>query len=155
DYFPITLGGTTTQSIVNGQPEFTATAGNPFLKPQWAWNYDASYEWYFNKVGSLTFSLFYKQLHDVVVNGTFRQDFTNNGATFSPMGTAPVNGVGVGTVKGFEAAYQQTYDFLPHPFDGLGLSANFTFVDSHGVKQSTLSETDPDVAAGKVSTVDT
>jgi TonB-dependent receptor len=35
-----------------------------------------------------------------------------------------------------------------------GLSANYTYVDSSNVPQSTLSETDPDVAAGNQSTVD-
>ena len=35
------------------------------------------------------------------------------------------------TVKGIELAYQQFYDFLPRPFDGLGLLANFTYVDSN------------------------
>jgi outer membrane receptor protein involved in Fe transport len=34
------------------------------------------------------------------------------------------------------------------------VSANYTFVDSSNVPQSTLSETDPDVSAGNQSTVD-
>jgi hypothetical protein len=58
-------------------------------------------------------------------------------------------------VKGFEVGYQQFYDFLPKPLDGFGINANYSYIDSKGVPQSTLSATDPDVAAGRVSTVNT
>ena len=44
---------------------------------------------------------------------------------------------------------------MPGPLAGLGLTANFTYVDASGVRQSTLNGTDPDVAAGNVATVDT
>jgi TonB-dependent receptor len=155
NFFPIGLGGNDVTTIVNGQPEFTATAGNPLLKPQWSWNYDASFEYYFAKVGQITVSVFYKELHDVITNGTVRDSFTNNGATFSGIVTSPINASDIGKVKGFEVAYQQLYNTLPAPFDGLGLNANYTFVDSDGVKQSTLSNTDPDVAAGTVANIDT
>ena len=71
------------------------------------------------------------------------------------MVTTPVNSDDTGKIKGFELAYQQTYDFLPAPYNGLGINANYTFIDSEGVSQSTLSSTDPDVAAGRVANVDT
>jgi TonB-dependent receptor len=150
DYYNIALQGTGPNF-----GEFLVTSGNPGLKPEWAWNYDASFEYYFAKVGQLTFSVFYKQLHDALINNTVRQNLTNNGSTFSGIVTTPGNATQVGTVKGWELAYQQVYSMLPKPLDGVGLNANLTFVDSKGVKQSTLSETDPDVAAGTVSNVDT
>ena len=34
------------------------------------------------------------------------------------------------TIQGVEAGFQQFFSFLPQPFDGLGLQANFTYVDS-------------------------
>ena len=34
------------------------------------------------------------------------------------------------TVKGAELSYQQFFDFLPGPLNGLGMQANFTYVDS-------------------------
>ena len=131
------------------------TAGNPYLNPTKADNFDLTAEWYFSRVGSLTISGFYKVLSGVVTNDTVRQNFTNNGQTFEAIVTTPVNATKKGKIKGFEVAYQQTFDFLPGPLKGLGLQANYTFVDSSGVPQSTLSETDPDVAAGRVTTVDT
>jgi TonB-dependent receptor len=40
---------------------------------------------------------------------------------------------GDGHLKGFEIAYQQFYDMLPAPWDGLGIQANYTYIDSKGV----------------------
>jgi TonB-dependent receptor len=131
------------------------TVGNPYLKPTQAFNVDGSVEWYFAPVGSLTFALFYKELKDVATNTTARIPFTNNGATFNVVVTTPGNSDVKAKVKGFEVGYQQFYDFLPKPFDGFGINANYSFIDSKGVPQSTLSATDPDVAAGRVSTVNT
>jgi len=94
-------------------------------------------------------------VHDVITNGTIATSLTNNGATFPVIVTTATNSPDTGSVKGFELSYQQTYDMLPSPFDGLGISANYTYVNSSGVRQSTLSETDPNVAAGNIANVDT
>lgn len=154
NYYNIGLSANA-QDIVDGRPTGRFNVGNPYLKPIFSTNYDVSAEWYFAEVGQLTLSLFYKELEDVITNGTQRLAFTNNGATFDSVVTTPVNSEATGKIKGFELAYQQTYDFLPEPFDGLGINANYTYIDSEGVPQSTLSATDPDVAAGRVTNVDT
>jgi TonB-dependent receptor len=137
------------QVLISG----TFNAGNPDLKPIEADNFDITAEWYFSSVGQLTASAFYKELHGVLTNSTLRRSFTNNGATFDAVVTTPVNSASTGKIKGFEVAYQQVFDFLPSFLKGLGLQANYTYVDSSGVEQSTLSATDPDVAAGRVSTI--
>ena len=41
-------------------PLFAIQTGNRLLEPVEAWSYDLSAEWYFDEVGSLTFSLFRK-----------------------------------------------------------------------------------------------
>jgi TonB-dependent receptor len=130
-----------------------ANRGNPFLKPVEADNFDLTAEWYFSNVGQLTVSGFYKRLKNVVTNSTERLQLTNNGQTFDTVYTKPENASETGTIKGVEVAYQQTFSFLPGPLKGLGLQANYTYIDSSGVPQSTLSETDPDVGAGRVTTV--
>ncbi|WP_420607882.1 TonB-dependent receptor [Novosphingopyxis sp.] len=135
------------------QIQSTLTAGNPLLRPTEADNYDFTAEYYFGNVGQLTASFFYKVLRDVVTNDTQIIDLTNNGATFPAVVTTPVNSDDVGKIKGFELAYQQTYDFLPGFLSGLGLQAAYTFVDSDGVPQTTLSSTEPDVAAGRQSAI--
>ncbi|MBA4760175.1 TonB-dependent receptor [Sphingomonas sp.] len=128
-------------------------AGNPELLPTEADSFDITAEWYFSRVGQLTASLFYKELRNVLTNDTVRRTFSNNGQTFEAVVTTPVNSQAVGKIKGFEIAYQQVFDFLPGPLKGLGLQANYTYVASEGVPQSTLSETDPDVAAGRQPTI--
>ncbi len=131
----------------------TLTAGNPFLRPIEADSFDVTGEWYFSNVGQLTASLFYKRLTNVLTNDIVRRDFTNNGATFPVVVTTPVNSDDVGEIRGVELAYQQTFDFLPGFLKGLGLQANYTYIESSGVPQSTLSATDPDVAAGRQPTI--
>ncbi|KQY26482.1 TonB-dependent receptor [Caulobacter sp. Root1455] len=159
NYYNIALD--TTDAGIAGPPVTadsltgTVTVGNPLLKPTQSINFDGSAEWYFAPVGSLTFALFWKELKDVATNTTERVPFTNNGATFNVAVTTPGNSDVKAHVKGFEVAYQQFYDFLPAPFDGFGINANYSYIDSKGVPQSTLSATDPDVAAGRVSTVNT
>ena len=154
NYYNLTLN-TNADGISNGQPSGNVTVGNAYLKPTKSTNLDASVEWYFDAVGSLTFAAFYKELTDVATNTTARLPFTNNGATFDVLVTTPGNSDQKAKVKGFEIGYQQFYDFLPKPLDGFGINANYSYIDSKGVPQSTLSATDPDVAAGRVTTVNT
>ena len=119
--------------------ELTATAGNPFLKPATAWQFDASLEWYFaQEVGSLTFNAFYKSVKDFFFQEITSRDITNNGVTQNVLVRGPANFDGTGKVKGFELAYQQTYDFLPAPFDGLGMQANYTYIESSGLPNTFL-----------------
>jgi TonB-dependent receptor len=140
-----------------GRPVIRQNVGNPFLLPIESSNFDLSAEWYFggDSVGQLTLAVFHKRLKNVLTNGTERRPFTNNGATFDAILTTPTNSDETGKILGAEIAYQQVYDFLPGFLSGLGLSASYTYVKSSGVSQSTLSETDPDVAAGNQANVDT
>jgi TonB-dependent receptor len=128
-------------------------AANPRLLPITADNFDLTAEYYFAKLGQFSLSGFYKRLTGVVTQNTRRVDFTNNGVTYSGVLTLPENSSKVGTVKGFEVSYQGTFSFLPGFLKGLGVQANYTYVDASGVPQTTLSFTDPDVAAGRQSTI--
>lgn len=129
---------------------FDASGGNPFLKPTEADNYDLSFEWYFSDAGSFTASAFYKEIENIVVTGQGDLVFTNpqTGATVDNVFTRqPTNSSDIGKVKGIEFAYQQFYDFLPQPFDGLGLQAALTLLDSTGVQSSGVTNTDAAPAA--------
>lgn len=176
NYYPITIGPQTApgalltvtpnlatadpnDGIISGEGDVRIEgagirAGSPDLLPVTADNFDLTAEWYFSEVGSLTLSGFYKRVKGVVVFATERQSFTNNGQTFEGVVTREINSPDTGTVKGVEVAYQQTYDFLPGVLAGLGLQANYTYVDSSGVPQPTLDPGDISVADGLVSNVD-
>jgi len=111
---------------------FTADAGsNPYLLPEEAINTDLTAEWYFSSVGSLTFSLFNKDLTNLIERSTREQVFVNpsNGVAMPVLYTGPDN-VGNAVIRGFEVAYQQTYEFLPEPFNGLGIQSNYTYVSA-------------------------
>ncbi|EGF91608.1 tonB-dependent receptor family protein [Asticcacaulis biprosthecium C19] len=130
-----------------GQPcsyngyRYTASSGNPYLKPTTADQFDVTAEYYFGSVGSLTFNLFYKQFHDYIQNGTRSVvTLTHNGVTRDVLQTGPVNGEGA-SIKGYEIAYTRFFDFLPAPFDGLGIQANYTHLKNTGIKNAGLSST--------------
>jgi iron complex outermembrane receptor protein len=115
----------------SGIQTFTgSSSGNPTLKPTKSTQIDATLEWYFAPTSSITAAVFYKDLHDVVVNQLFYVPVTDTSGgtqTFSVNG--PINGAD-GTIQGFELAYQQYFDFLPSFLKGFGLQANYTYVDS-------------------------
>ena len=102
-----------------------------------SWNYDLSAEWYFSNVGSLTLALFRKDLRSIVNSGQNVRSFTSpSGVTTDVAVNGPVN-ADEGKIKGFELAYQQTYDFLPGLLSGFGTQFTYTYVDSK-VGNSTL-----------------
>lgn len=110
-------------------PLFVLDTGNRGLRPIKSWNYDLSVEWYFDDVGSLTLSGFIKDIEGIVSTGLPLVTFTApDGATAETEVRRPENALG-GTLKGVEVGYQQVYDFLPSPLDGLGFSGTYTYVD--------------------------
>ena len=126
-------------SSIDNSGNFTGEAGNPLLVPATAWQFDASVEWYFARVGSLTLNGFYKSINNFFYQSIRQETITNaSGETREVTVRGPENFDGTGKIKGFEVAYQQTYDFLPGPFDGLGVTANYTFIDSSGLPNSFL-----------------
>ena len=119
--------------------QYTAQAGNPYLKPTTADQFDFTAENYFASVGSFTFDLFFKKFYDYVQNGSYYRSFTNNGVTETVKVTGPINFDGA-SIKGFELAYQRYFDFLPGPWSGLGVQANYTHLVNTGVSNSNLTD---------------
>ena len=120
--------------------QLTATAGNPFLKPAVSDNLDASLEWYFggSHVGSITVNLFAKNIHNFFYQNITERPITSGGQTFTVFVRGADNYNKTGKVRGFEVSYTQTYDFLPGFLSGLGLSANYTYIDSQGLDNAQL-----------------
>jgi TonB-dependent receptor len=116
---------------------YSGSTGNPRLKAIQADQLDLSVERYFAEVGSFSFDIFSKKFYDYIQNGTFNVPMTHNGVTRNVVVNGPVNGDGA-TVKGFELAFQRYFTFLPKPFDGLGMQANYTHLHNEGVKNSNL-----------------
>ena len=103
----------------------TGSAGNPDLKPMKADNLDASLGWYFNKGGYVFGDVFYKKVDGFISYTTDLEEYYGQEYQIS----RPINS-DRGTIRGAEVAYQQFFDFLPDMFKGLGMQANYTYVDS-------------------------
>ena len=107
-------------------PLFVLNTGNRGLRPVESWNYDLSAEWYFDDVGSLTASVFLKDISGII-NAGFATRVLEG--TSSPVADyafqGPFNDQS-GTLKGFELAYQHTWDFLPGLLSGLGGQFTYT-----------------------------
>ena len=124
---------------IDSSGNFTGTAGAPDLVPATAWQFDASLEWYFAPVGSLTLNGFYKSIDNFFYQSVRTETITNgSGESRDILIRGPANFDGTGKIRGFEVAYQQTYDFLPAPFDGFGIQANYTYIDSSGLPNTFL-----------------
>lgn len=128
----LTVGFDVNSGVLTGQ------SGNPYLKPATAWQFDASLEWYFARVGSLTFNAFYKAVENFFYQKQENIPIVTAQGVFSVSNLGPANFDGTGKIKGFEVAYQQTFDFLPGPFDGLGVNANYTYIKSKGLPNTFL-----------------
>jgi TonB-dependent receptor len=112
---PSTSGGTVTNTI---------TEGNPSLKAITAINYDLSGEWDNGAGRHIMLAGFYKTLqhyiYDTIAN--VPDPAVSGGGVVIKR---PVN-VGSGQVWGVEVGARQKLTFLPAPFDGIGVSGNFT-----------------------------
>ncbi|MBP2278711.1 TonB-dependent receptor [Sphingomonas sp. PL20] len=126
------------QISIDGNGNFQSQVGNPYLKPARAWQFDATVEWYFSRVGSLTADVFYKDITGFFYQSLVSLPLTNNGQTFDLLTRGPANYQGHGKVKGAEIAYQQTFTFLPGLLSGFGFTGNYTFIQSSGLPNSFL-----------------
>ncbi len=125
--------------------------GNADLNPFRAWQYDIALEYYTENGGLFNIGFFYKDVLSFITDGVpeggcfdptggllaggvpgavdgvcyMGGDVNNGTIVFSQL----VNGEGA-TIEGFEIGMQQIFTSLPAPFDGLGVQANYTYVDS-------------------------
>ena len=102
------------------------SGGNPNLGPLRADQLDGSLEYYFSRTGSAYLAAFYRKVKGFVFT-------TGNNVTIDGIDYViqqPTNGES-GTIKGLEVGGQTFFDFLPAPFDGFGVQANYTYIDSN------------------------
>lgn len=113
--------------------------GNPDLKPFESTNFDLALEYYFEGVGSLSAAVFHKDIENFIVTESVTVPYSELGlpASLLPTGatvdslfnvTSPQNS-DASKIKGAELAFQRDLDFLPAPFNQLGVIANYTWVD--------------------------
>ena len=122
--FPDLNPGVSLSTVISNTTGLTGNGGNPRLKPVKSNNIDAALEWYFARAGSLTATVFRRKF-DGYVQPSFGYE-TYGGLSYRV--SRPGN-TGSGNLNGLEVGYQQFYDKLPGILGGLGLQANFTYID--------------------------
>jgi iron complex outermembrane receptor protein len=111
------------------QTNLTSGGGNAQLTPPISSNVDVSFEYYTGRSSLISGALFYKDVQDFITTGTIEEPITIGGITEIYRTSRPFN-IASAKVKGLELGVQQFFDFLPAPFDGLGIIANYTYADS-------------------------
>jgi iron complex outermembrane receptor protein len=125
---------------------WSASGGNPNLKPWRAKALDLSYEWYIAPGSYIAVAAFYKKLDNYIYSRVLPFDFsdfpipTNSipaDVIISPLGTvtAPDNGPG-GHVKGIELSGALELGRITHALDGFGV------IGSYSKTKSNLNPTD-------------
>ncbi|WP_372762747.1 TonB-dependent receptor, partial [Pseudoalteromonas sp.] len=107
----------------------SASGGNPNLKPYESDNFDLSLEWYFDEASYAAISYYTKDIDNFIDGGQSQESVTVPNGEFDVKVSRPMN-LNSTTVDGVELALQHRFTYLPAPFDGLGMMANMTFVDS-------------------------
>jgi len=105
---------------------------NPYLEPMKANQFDLSLEWYFDpdKGGMAWINFFHKDIKDYFRNQSRLVAYPGaDGNEYEYLVTQTIN-TGTARIQGAEIGWTQFFDFLPAPFDGLGISANYTYIDS-------------------------
>lgn len=125
--------------LINQDDE--AEFGNPNLSPYRAWNVDASAEWYFGNNSALTAGFFWKSIQDFIVEVTDNTPGEILGTRYL-QATTFTNGE-TARIKGIELSFAQRFSFLPAPFDGFLLNANYSFTDAKGTVFAGDNLTDP------------
>ena len=114
----------------------TVTVRNPSLRPQYSDNFDATLEYYFEPVGSLTASAFLKQIDGFQYTDTSQFVGTGQDNGFDGQYTgyriSTTRNGGNARYRGVEFAYQQQFTFLPGFWRGFGAYANYTKLETRG-----------------------
>ncbi len=114
----------------------TVTIRNSALQPQYSDNFDATMEYYFEPVGTISASAFLKELSGFQY--TDRSQFVGAGqengfsGLYEGFTIVTTRNGGSARYRGFELNYQQQFTFLPGFWRGFGFSANYTQLSTKG-----------------------
>jgi TonB-dependent receptor len=110
--------------------------GNPELEARQSENYDLALEWYFARGGLLTLAGFHKKIEDEIVTRIQTlDDHTYNGTTYEQFEITSYENATSAELTGAELSYQQQFDWLPSPWDGLGIAMSYATIDGESEVQ--------------------
>jgi len=100
--------------------------GNPALIPTTAYNFDLLGEHYLPGIGLVAAGFFYKSFDKII----FEHEFEQVGGDYDGWDVLQSIQGDKASLMGFEFNWQQQLTFLPAPWDGLGIYANYTYTTS-------------------------
>jgi TonB-dependent receptor len=113
-----------------GYDRGSVNRSNSQIRPMRAINYDLFLTFNQNRLGLFTVGGFYKEVEDVIymrnANIVFPDELGLPANTRLFQITEPVNNENLTTVHGFEVEWQSNLTWLPVPFNGLVLNANYS-----------------------------
>ncbi|MCU4677391.1 TonB-dependent receptor [Catenovulum sp. 2E275] len=120
------LGKIGVDAGINTRPgAFAINGGNPNLKPYKSTNLDVAVNWYVNESAYFGVAYMNKDIDDFIAMST--QQTIIAGEEFDE--TRPFN-VEQASIEALEVGGHVMFDFLPGLLSGIGVQANYTFVDS-------------------------
>lgn len=129
---------TLTPPIPGQQPFGRGTSGNADLKPIRSDNYDLSLEWYIDRSSSITATLFRRDVTGFIQSVTSNFDIDYLGADNGVYQITRPENSGSGKIQGIEGGITLFPKGLPAWLDGIGLSANGTYIDGKNKALSPL-----------------
>jgi TonB-dependent receptor len=136
-FYDLRATGSVSPRIVNDvwDGTFTSDAGNPQLSPVISKNSDISVEWYPTQSTAAHVSLFHKTLEDPLIYSTDTKPVRvlledGSFAFVTASSTETHNATEDATIKGAEFGVRTFFDRLPSPWNGFGVEANYTYIDS-------------------------
>jgi TonB-dependent receptor len=116
----------------------TVTLGNPFLKPARSDSFDVTIEKYLGGAGIISAGLFYKSISNYILPNVINDPAALAAALANPAisnysGTKAIysfSNAGNAYSRGAEISFDHRFHELPGLLGGLGVSANFTYIDS-------------------------
>lgn len=122
----------------NRAETFGSAGGNPDLDPYKANQFDLSLEYYAENGNAYSINYYRKDIGDFITTdreirdtGISLPDYSEANGTIQELFTGKVNLDG-GTVQGIELAGLHYFDYLPGFLEGLGLQANYTYIETDG-----------------------
>lgn len=110
----------------------TVTQGNPNLKPATSNSFDLSLEKYLSGAGIISVGLFYKDLSDYIVSRTVPISSLPGAPNFhgGRLQSITFDNASGAYARGVEVNFDHRFRELLGRLSGLGIAANFTYVDS-------------------------
>lgn len=140
DNFLVRLSGSQTMqraSIADLAPStffnatnLSVTGGNAALEPPISTQADISFEYYTGKSSLISGAFFYKDVKNFIASFVTTGIDTNLDPAGRELTFSRPENLASARIKGFEIGIQQFFDFLPGPFNGFGIIANYTYSDS-------------------------